>query len=158
MWLLSWKNPLGQERISLRIAGGSCQSDSHGFGPAVAGCEICSDDLTLGATISGPRIVEKGRPFEVGVELANTGTADLEIAYRLLLNPGWHPHPESAGGATLTLTAGGCESLAIPVRISEAFNHEVLKICAYRSVSTVVELFAGDTVFWLSCQHKGNQW
>ena len=158
LWLLSWKNPLGQERISLQMRGGSCQADSHGFGPAITACEIRSDKVQLDASIAGASIVEKGHPFDVELKLINKGAADLEVAYRLLLNPECYPDPETTGGATLILRSNGSEKLTSPVQVSETFNNEVLKISAYRSVSTVVEVFAGDYVFWLSCQHKGKDW
>ncbi len=154
VWELSWTNPTGGEKLAIHIIGGSCQRDGDGFGPAISSFLIESGGIHLKADIRGPRAVSRGQTFDLELEIANRGPTESSGACRLLLNPGFRPGNASPGGARFCLAPKSTEVLSLPVAALDTFNDEVLRICAYSSVSTVVEVFAGDHVFWLSCQHK----
>ncbi len=154
VWELSWVNPIGGDKLAIQILGGSCQADSDGFGPAVSSFLLKSGEAHLKANIKGPRAVSRGQTFDLGLEIANLGPTESSGACRLLLNPGFRPGNATPGGVGFCLNPKSTEVLNLPVEVLDTFNDEVLSICSYRSVSTVVEVFAGDHVFWLSCQHK----
>lgn len=154
VWELSWTNPIGGENLAIQFYGGSCQADSGGFGPAISSFRVESTGASLRASAGAPRTIRKGQTLDLEIEIANTGSTDLEAACRLLLNPGFRPAPETQGSAALHVNAGSSEKVVLPVQVLESFNDEVLGICAFRSVSMVAEIYVGDYVFWLSCQHK----
>jgi len=154
LWELSWVNPIGGEKLAMHILGGSCQGDSDGFGPAVSSFLLKSGGAHLEARVRGPSAVSRGQTFDLQVEIANLAPTESSGACRLLLNPGFRPANASPGAVVFSLNPRSTEVLSLPVEVLDTFNSEVLSICAYRSVSTVVEVFAGDHVFWLSCQHK----
>jgi len=150
VWQLSWVNPIGGEKLGIRLLGGSCQADSAGFGPAVSSFLHSSNGLHLETDIRGPRAVSRGQTFDIELEIANRGLTGASGACRLVLHPGLRPPNGTRGAARFSLEANSTQTLSLPVEVLDSFDDEVLGICAYRSVSVVVEVFAGDTSFWLS--------
>ena len=153
-WELSWSNPIDEERLAIELLGGSCQADSDGFGPAVSAVALKSGEVDVRAAILGPRAVARNQPFDLEVKIANPGSALVSGSCRLVLNPGFQPPKGMSGGASFRVDANETASVRLPVVVLDTFDSKVLPVCSYRSVSTVVEVFIGDQVLWLSCQHK----
>jgi GNAT superfamily N-acetyltransferase len=154
IWEFSWADPAGGQELAIRMLGGSCQADSDGYGPGVCSFSQACDDVRLTADFSGPPAVSRGQTFDVELKISNRGPKEARGACRLLLNPGFRPPNGTPGSATFCLAPGTAEVLTLPVVAQDAFNSEVLRVCAYPSVSTVVEVFIDEMEFWLSCQHK----
>jgi GNAT superfamily N-acetyltransferase len=157
VWELSWTNPIGKENLAIQIYGGSCQADSDDLGPAISSFQLESGVIHLKTNIRAPRALTKGQMFNLEINIANLGSKDLEGACRLLLNPGFRPAPDTLGSAKFCLKPESSEKIVLPVELLASFNDEVFKICAFDSVSTVAEIFIGDYIFWLSCQHNVEQ-
>ncbi len=145
---------MSADALSVGLSGGSCQFDSNEFGPGVKTFQLRSADLGLGSSISGPGEVPKKQAFDLHIEITNAGSKAVDGACRLLLNPGFAPASGTQGAAKFSLEPGTSEKLTLSVQVLESFDDQLWKLCAYPSVSTGVEFFVDDCIYWLSHQVK----
>lgn len=153
-WKLHWTDPISHDSLSILLSGGSCQGDSDGYGPGVAGFEMSEGDSAYSVELSGPGEVNKGSEFEVRVKLNNRGRNPITGACRLLLNSGFEPVGASSESQIITVAPNAEQEVVLGVRLLESFNDDTMKVLAYRSTAVVVEFLIDGHVFWLSHEVK----
>jgi len=150
-WSLEWSDWPTGDRLQLALSGGSCQRDSDGYGPALRGVSLATGKAAFSAQLTGPKVCARGGDVALSLELTNTSSDPLQIWARLLLPQGcmaagkW----ENTGPAE-TIAPGASLRTDFAVTLGPELDLAALRGAAFPSVPLTVEVFAGDTSFWLS--------
>ncbi len=151
--LLRWRDPLSDDELEVILAGGSCQFDSDGVGPAVSALRLRSSRVRLTGTVDAIPPVRTGESFAVGLSLANEGDCELPGGFRIGVNTGFRiaDHP---GGERFSLSPGASLKRTVMVHLTDTFPAHLLRISSYQSVPMSVDFLLGDHTFWLAGQAK----
>lgn len=154
LWALEWVDLINRDKLTIFLAGGSCQSDSEGFAPGVARVEICTADCAFDANICGPDEVAIDQEIPLTLEIINNSKVELQGTARLLLNAGFAPGTDTRGVADFTVESDSTVMLALPALANESFDRNFWKYSSYGSVGIGIEVFVGSRSFWLVKQVK----
>ena len=137
---LAWQ-AAPDDSVALYLFGASGQGDSDGFQPVIGACEVADGAVDLVARLECAQEVEKGKPVELLVTVENRADAPLEGCVRAMLLAGTEVAP---GGprepVPLTVEPGQEQTVALPVRITQAFRCDFLRFGSYPAVPLTVEI------------------
>jgi len=150
--LLRWCDPLSEDELDVTLAGGSCQSDSGGVGPAVSAVCLRSSQVRLTATLDAISPARIGETVAVRLSLVNEGEADLAGGFRIGLNTGFRIAADHPGGEQFSLPSGSSLDRTVMVELTDSFPADLLRISSYQSVPVSVDFLLGDHTFWLAAQ------
>ncbi len=81
LWILEWSSLVNADCLTLILSGGSCQADSGGFAPSVAGVELCTADTAFKVNIDGTDEAVINNEVSLTLQICNNSSAHMEGVY-----------------------------------------------------------------------------
>ncbi|HLJ54571.1 MAG TPA: GNAT family N-acetyltransferase [Chthonomonadaceae bacterium] len=147
-WIMEWHAYITEDYLRLRLESGASKSDSEGIGPAITGCEWCTEQGARALSIRfGPepvRDIEPGNHVETTITLTNQGRRVESGVFQMALPPGIEiASPATNRERALLWQAQPGETVTQPVvlLVEPGFDSSVLHELNYGSVPVSTEVY-----------------
>ena len=146
--ILEWHAYITDDYLRLRLDGGASRSDSDGIGPAITGCDWCTEQgeraLSMRFTPEAVRDIEPGHHVETTITVTNLGRRVEGGVFQMILPPGIRiASPATNLEKVFLWQAAPGETITQPVvlHIEPAFDASILYDLNYGSVPVSTEIY-----------------
>jgi len=150
-WQLIWADWATGHKLMIALTGGSCDKDSDDCGPGISSVAASMAALGFRAALSGPTVATKGEQIRLSLDIGNDDEEVLHMAARLLLPPGCTPVGEwQKHGPACAIEPGEELNVHLQVALDAGVDLRPLSYSSWLSLPLTVEVFVGNTSFWLT--------
>ena len=150
-WRMAWIDWPTGDTLQLTLTGGTSDKDSDDIGPGLGAVAMRSGSTQFSASLNGPAEATVGGTAELAFKFVNEGDDPLPIVVRLLLPPHFTPQGEwSKKGPKVQLDSGADLDTVFELSVDRDLDPDPLRYCSFASLPLTVEVFVGETSFWLT--------
>ena len=150
-WRMAWTDWPTGDLLQLTLTGGTSDKDSDDIGPGLGAVAMRSGSVAFSASLSGPAEVDVGGTIALAFKFVNEGDDPLPVVVRLLLPPHFTPEGEwSKRGPQVELVGGADLETVFELSVDPDLDPDPLRYCVFASLPLTVEVFVGETSFWLT--------
>ncbi len=148
VWVMEWHAYITDNYLRLRLEGGASRSESDGIGPAISGCDWCTEQgeraLDIRIMPEAARDIEPGHHLETTITLTNRGRRVETGVFQMILPPGVGiASPATNREKVFLWEAAPGETIVQPVvlHIEPSFDAGILYELNYGSVPVSTEVY-----------------